>query len=242
MSVTAAITANGDWNDGKRHHVIGSLTFSGSYSAGGDTLDFGAADVQAQESPLMVQVPVYRGYIFEYVPGTLATNGKLIIRAGTPGAAAFSTLTSDATTVVDGDTVTIGGQVYTFKTALTSPATANQVLIGATAAANLVNLKAAINADPAGAGTLFGSLTVANASVVATTLTATTLLVVARVGGTIGNAIATTTTATHLSWTSTVLVSGVNAIPTGLAITAGAMPTDLTTYTVPFYAIFQQLI
>jgi len=86
---------------------------------------------------------------------------------------AQSTITSTGVALTNGDTVTIGGQTYTFQTSLTD--TANFVLIGANASASLDNLKSAINAT-AGAGTTYGTGTVANASVTATTKTATTLL------------------------------------------------------------------
>ena len=180
MSILATITDK--WSDGKRQHVIGSLAFSGNYAAAGVAIDFGLAGVAAQEPPVLVMVPTWRGYTFEYVPGTLATNGKLIVRVGTPGAVAFSTLTSSGVQVTAGDTVTIGGQVYTFRAALTTAATANEVKIGSDAEHTLINLKAAINADSSVAGVSFGSNTVANAFVIATTLAPTTLLIVNRVG------------------------------------------------------------
>lgn len=56
---------------------------------------------------------------------------------------ATATITSNNTNVSDGDTVTIGPKVYTFKTTLTP--TEGQVLIGADADASLLNLIRAIN-------------------------------------------------------------------------------------------------
>jgi hypothetical protein len=58
-------------------------------------------------------------------------------------AAAGTSLTSNNTNVSDGDTVTIGEKVYTFKTSLTP--TEGEVLIGGTADASLLNLIRAIN-------------------------------------------------------------------------------------------------
>jgi predicted RecA/RadA family phage recombinase len=118
---------------------------------------------------------------------------------------ASGTITSDATAPSDGDTVTIGSTVYTYKTALTEPAEAYEVLIGASAAAALDNLKAAINADEAGAGTTFGTGTVAHPTVEATTNTNTTQVVVAKTAGSAGNDIATTEASTHLAWGATTL-------------------------------------
>lgn len=126
----------------------------------------------------------------------------------TAGTAASGTLTSDATAPSDGDTVTIGPVVYTFKTALTASTTANQVLIGVSAAVALDNLKAAINNAGGTPGTDYGSLTDAHPTVSATTNTNTTQLVVARVTGTGANAIPTTETSSHLSWGAVTLASG----------------------------------
>jgi len=90
------------------------------------------------------------------------------------------------------ETVVIDGRTYTFRATVAT--TANEILIGATASATLDNLKAAINLDPAGSGTLYGSATTVHATVRAGIKTATTLLIVAKVGGTGGNALATTET------------------------------------------------
>lgn len=130
----------------------------------------------------------------------------------TPVVAAFGTLTSTGVNVSANDTVVIGGQTYTFKASVTT--TANEVKIGADAAGSLANLKAAINAsDP----TVHGSATVANAFVTATTLTATTLKVVAKVPGSVGNFITTTKTAVTLSFGGAVLASGSGAVNTAIS-------------------------
>lgn len=134
---------------------------------------------------------------------------------------ATGTLTSDATAPSDDDTVTIGSTVYTFKTALTDPAVPYEVLIGASAAASLDNLKSAINAT-AGAGTTYGTGTVAHPSVAATTNTDTTQVVEALTAGTAGNAIATTEASTHLSWGAATLAGGLNEITTAYNVFLGA--------------------
>src|SRR5688572_4397371 len=90
---------------------------------------------------------------------------------------ATGTLTSDATAPSNNDTVTVGGYTYTFKTTLTGAAF--EVLIGASAAAALDNLKSAINAT-AGAGTTYGTGTFAHPDVTATTNTDTTQVVEAK--------------------------------------------------------------
>lgn len=86
---------------------------------------------------------------------------------------AQGTLTSTGTAPANGDTVTVGDVTYTFQTSLVD--SANNVLIGASAAAALDNLKSAVNAT-AGAGTTYGTGTVANPTATATTNTNTTQL------------------------------------------------------------------
>jgi hypothetical protein len=62
----------------------------------------------------------------------------------TAGVKATATLTITGA-IGNNETVTIGGQTYTFKTALTAGTTANEVLIGASDAIALDNLKSAID-------------------------------------------------------------------------------------------------
>ena len=88
------------------------------------------------------------------------------------------------------ETVVIGTKTYTWRA--TVAATANEVLIGGTAALSLDNLKSAVNLD--GNTAVYGSSTTINADVRASTKTATTLFFVAKVGGTAGNSLATTET------------------------------------------------
>jgi hypothetical protein len=119
---------------------------------------------------------------------------------------ASQTLTSDTTAPSNGDTVVIGAITYTYRTALSAgPAIAYEVLIGASAAAALDNLKSAINGT-AGAGTTYGTGTVAHPDFEATTNTDTTQLIEARLSGV--NATATTETSTHLSWGAATTTGG----------------------------------
>jgi hypothetical protein len=67
-------------------------------------------------------------------------------------------------------TVTISGQTYTYRASVST--TANEVLIGATASATALNLFNAINLGT-GAGTTYGSLTAANATMSASDYRAT---------------------------------------------------------------------
>lgn len=121
---------------------------------------------------------------------------------------ASSTLTSDNTAPANNSTVTIGGKVYTFKTALT-PAE-GEVLINSTADAALLNLIRAINHSGT-PGTDY-QCAAANAQVsAATSVTSHAFLVTALAGGTAGNAIVTTSTTSpnsHMTWTGGTLAGG----------------------------------
>lgn len=124
--------------------------------------------------------------------------------AGYPASAtmalASATLVSDATAPSDGETVTIGSVVYTFKTTLTP--TPYQVLIGVSASVALDNLKSAINGT-AGSGTTYAAGTVAHPLVQASTKTATSLLLLARTAGdSQSDTIAVSETSAHLSFGS----------------------------------------
>lgn len=131
---------------------------------------------------------------------------------GTPvnGVKATQTLTSNATAPANGQTVTIGNKVYTYQTVLTN--VNGNVLIGASAAIALDNLKAAINLE-AGAGTLYAAATTRHTQVTATTNTATTQVVEAINPGAWANGIAVAETSANLSWGAATLTGGVNTTP-----------------------------
>jgi len=58
---------------------------------------------------------------------------------------------------LDTETLTLGDQTYTFATALSSPAVANEVLIGANVTEMATNMAAAINATSGSEGTLYST-------------------------------------------------------------------------------------
>jgi len=118
---------------------------------------------------------------------------------------ATATITTDGTSVANNDTITIDGKTYTWKTTLT-PA-ANEVLIGANAAANLSNLAAAIGSWGV-ANTNYGSGTAAQQNVQVTSLTSTVLTLTALKGGTAGNSIAISKSATHITLSGSTLAGG----------------------------------
>lgn len=144
---------------------------------------------------------IQNGTAYDITPEDF-TPGAVVASSGTK---ATGLLTSDAVNVSADETVTIGAITYTFKASVTT--TANQVKVGADAAESLANLKAAVNRTGA-AGTDYGSDTVVNPSVAATTLTATTLAFEARSIGSAGNALATTETSAHLMFADTTLTGG----------------------------------
>lgn len=151
------------------------------------------------------------GGIYNSTP--VATKKRLVIPSavltltGQPaGARAVGVLTLTGN-AVEGETVTIGATVYTWRAAAGAEAFA--VTIGANASASIDNLIAAINAA-AGAGSLYGTGTTAHPSVRAAAGAGDTMDVRANVPGTAGNAIATTETMTNGSFGGGTLASGVN--------------------------------
>lgn len=118
----------------------------------------------------------------------------------------------------DGETVSINGKTYTMKATLSNPAQANEVLIGASAAASLDNLKLAINggstayptaADASGMGSTWSTGTVRHDNVIATTNTNTDQTIEARDYGTAANSYATTETGANCSWGGSTMSGGV---------------------------------
>lgn len=101
---------------------------------------------------------------------------------------------------------------YTFKSTLSSPAQANEILIGADVAASLDNMKIAINASGGTEGTEYSVGTKAHPTVTATTNGATTQVVEARNYGTRPNSFATAETCATGSWTGTTLSGGVENV------------------------------
>jgi hypothetical protein len=139
----------------------------------------------------------------------LDANGKLAMAtegSDVGGARATGAITFSGTGTAN-DTVTIGARVYTLVAALTA---ANQVLIGASAAATANNLLAAVN-GATGAGTTYGTGTVPHQDVSARLDASAVIGLVAQEVGTAGNSIATTESGTGASFGAATLTGGLNA-------------------------------
>lgn len=121
---------------------------------------------------------------------------------------AANTLTSNGTNVSNGDLVYVCNKTYVFQTTLTN--TDGNVKIGASAAASLTNLFNAINATGGTPGTDYALNMIANADVLATNPSSTTVLVTAIENGQAPNNFNTTKVAATLTWASAKL-GGVGA-------------------------------
>lgn len=174
--------------------LLGNTSSSNAYYASGDV------------DPTSVAFGTEKKFMF--------TADTTIVGSLTAASVAASlALTISAITGADTQTVVIGGQTYTFNTSLTN--TANHVLIGADTTAMAANLAAAINAGT-GAGTLYGTGTVANTSVSAVAALGV-VTVTAKTAGSGGNSIAVSETLTNGAWAggATTLTGGSNASTAG---------------------------
>lgn len=145
---------------------------------------------------------------------TLTAN-TTIVAALTSAAIAASKLLTFTGRAIAGDTVTFGATTYTFRASVST--TANEVKVGAsTTAQDIANLIAAVTGG-AGSGTVYGSLTVANATVTASAGAGTSVLATAKTAGTAGNSIAIGQTMTNATWAggATTLSGGDSASAAG---------------------------
>lgn len=193
-----------------------SATFNNINSISSAEIAAGAVNAAALASAIdLAAVALTSLSLEEGTPVNAVAATQILTLTGVivPGSHAESVITSDTTNVADGETVTIGSTVYRFKDTMLA---AYDVKIGASAAASLDNLKAAINASGT-PGTEYFAGTAAHPSVVATTNADTTQKIVARVPGTAANTLATTETSGHLSWADTTLGGGTGTSNPGAA-------------------------
>lgn len=101
-----AVTVTKHWDDGKILHVLGTITASGSYTTGGDTLSFADPKIKSASVPLFVNVIGSAGYIYSFVPGTTQATGKLKVFAAPATAGPLTEISQAAyPSGVTGDTI-----------------------------------------------------------------------------------------------------------------------------------------
>lgn len=108
-----AFTLVDTWDDGKRIHVAGTISPSGSYSTGGDTLDLlQSSQVSSTKAPIQgtAWMDGLSGYDFVFSPGSAMNNGKVKVFQQGGSAGAFAELSAGAYPVaITSDTVTFYG-------------------------------------------------------------------------------------------------------------------------------------
>lgn len=78
-NAVATATVAKSWAD-SAYHVLGTLAISANpavYVTGGIAMNLNQSDIKASRLPIMINVIGQSGYIYEYVPGTDNSNGKL---------------------------------------------------------------------------------------------------------------------------------------------------------------------
>lgn len=160
-------------------------------------------------------------------------NRTYTFKTALTGVKATGTLTT-TDVFSDGETVTINGRTYTMKTTLSSPAQQNEVLIGASAAASLDNIKLAVNqgstayptaADSSGEGSTWSTGTVRHSTVTATTNANDSQVFEARDFGTAANQYDTIETCANASFAATKMSGGVANVVDEVLIGASAADT-----------------
>lgn len=61
--------------------AIGTITMSGSYTTGGDTLDF-VGKIHTGRAPEFVEIIGESGFLYRWVKGTTLANGKIKVMQG----------------------------------------------------------------------------------------------------------------------------------------------------------------
>lgn len=109
----------------------------------------------------------------------------------------------------DGETVTIGAQIYEFESAALD--VANEVALGGDVDSSIDNLVAAINASAVGNGVAYDSGTVENVDVTAVRGPGDTIIVTAKTPGTAANSIGTTEVVANATWGAATLLGGLDS-------------------------------
>lgn len=95
--------------DGKRGHLIITITASGSYTTGGDTLSLAGLMPGSATVPTWAEIQGVNGFVYAYVAGTTQANGK--VKVFVEATVATNTPLAEHTAVayvagVTGDTIT----------------------------------------------------------------------------------------------------------------------------------------
>jgi len=172
-------------------------------------------------------------YVITVTAKVAGTAGNSIAKAEDDGHLDWDGAGAALTGGLAAETVTIGAKVYTFRTTLSSnPTVANEVLIGSSITASLLNLKNAINGDGATKGITYSNPTVAHTQVVASASDATTITLRGRVPGTSLNTVATTETCAAASFPDTTLGGGTGASDAGVTTAGATVTIGSTVYTI----------
>jgi len=103
------------WDDGKRIHVAGTISASGNYATGGDTLDLtelGSLGVPTTQPPIQgtAWMDGLAGYDYVFSPGAAINSSKVKIFEQASAAGAFAELASGAyPAAISADTITFYG-------------------------------------------------------------------------------------------------------------------------------------
>lgn len=166
--------------------AITNLAAAINNTPGGAGIAFGGVAAANAFATAAVTTPGTSGTI-TVTSNVNGTGGDATTLSSNSGNVVATNATLGAGTIgVNGGTVTVGGQTYTFVTALSSKPTANEVIGGGTETNNLLHLEEAVNGG-ANSGTDYSASTVQNANVTASLPTATTLTFTANVAGAAGN-------------------------------------------------------
>lgn len=128
------------------------------------------------------------------------------------GVQATGTLDFNGELPHNGDTVRLGSITYTFKSALTEPAVANEIFIEATVAATIDNLVAAVEGNKTGGkeGTKYSTGSVSQGMITSARESGTFTVTYDTVGF-LGNQYDTLGTLTHATWGDLTLKGGIDA-------------------------------
>jgi flagellin len=209
---------------------INNLTAAINATTGGAGVAYGAGTVQNAQ----VTAVATSGTVLTVTQRNNGSVPTITGTADTPIGGSTETYTWGAVAAgTNGNTVTVGGKTYQFVAALSTNATANEVLVNANTVTTLNNLAAAVNLGT-GEGTSYGTGTTQNANVSAGTAAGTspagTLLFTADNTGTAGNFITGVASANGTFANAGAFTGGLNAGTAPIAVAGDTVTVGGTTY------------